>query len=100
MAASSRATHFCRAVNTTRESPHVTLQAALAPARVNTRSPSRVTALRGVIGLLRRWRELMRSHPELRELDNHILKDIGLIREARRCEAASPFRHQWFSSFF
>jgi len=75
------------------------LQTALARAGVITRSFSRVTALRCVIGLLRRWRERMQSHPELCELDDHILKDVGLTREARRCEAASSFRRQWFSSF-
>lgn len=74
------------------------LQTALAPALANTRSPRRVTALRRVIGLLRRWRERVQSRPQLCELDDHILQNIGLTHKERLCEAASPFRRQWFSS--
>ena len=79
---SRQSTHFCRAVNTTGKTPHVPLQTVLSPARANTRSPRRVTALRRVIGLLRRWQERVQSRPQLYKLDDHILRDIGLTREA------------------
>ena len=82
MEASRQSTHFCRAVNTTGKTPHMPLQTALAPAGANTRSPGRVTALRRVIGLLRRWQERVQSRPQLYKLDDHILRDIGLTREA------------------
>ncbi len=58
------------------------LQTALAPTGANTRSADPVTALRRVIGLLRRWRERVQSRPQLYDLDDHILRDIGLTREA------------------
>jgi uncharacterized protein YjiS (DUF1127 family) len=48
-------------------------------------------ALRRVIGLLRRWRERAHSRPQLCELDDHILQDIGLTREALLRETARPF---------
>jgi len=98
MEASRQSTHFCRAVNTTGKTPHMPLQTALAPARANTGLPRRVTALRRVIGLLRRWRERVQSRPQLCELDDHILQDIGLTRKARLYEITELFRSQWFSS--
>jgi uncharacterized protein YjiS (DUF1127 family) len=98
MEASRQSTHFCRAVNTTGKTPHMPLQTALAPARANTGLPRRVTALRRVIGLLRRWRERVQSRPQLCELDDHILQDIGLTRKARLYEITEQFRGQWFSS--
>lgn len=51
------------------------------------------TALRRVIGLLRCWRERMKPRPELCVLDDHILKDLGLTREALRLEATWKFRY-------
>jgi uncharacterized protein YjiS (DUF1127 family) len=95
---SRQSTHFCRAVNTTGKTPHVPLQTVLSSARANTRSPCRVTALRRVIGFLRRWRQRVQSRPQLCELDDHILKDIGLTRKARLSEITLLFRGQWFSS--
>jgi uncharacterized protein YjiS (DUF1127 family) len=64
------------------KTPHMPLQAVLAPARANTGSARGVTALRRVIGSLRRWQERVQSPPQLYELDDHILQDIGLTREA------------------
>jgi uncharacterized protein YjiS (DUF1127 family) len=92
MEASRQSTHFCRAENTAGKTPHMPLQTALAPARVNTRSPGRVTALRRVISLLRRWRDRVQSRPQLYELDDHILQDIGLTREALLLEEGWRFR--------
>src|SRR5438874_302068 len=65
MEASRQSTHFCRAVNTAGKTPHMPLQTALAPVRVNKRWPRRVTAVRRVIGLLRRWRERVQLCPRL-----------------------------------
>jgi uncharacterized protein YjiS (DUF1127 family) len=98
MEASRRSTQFCGVVSTTGKPPHMPLQTALAPARDNTRSPRGVTALRRIIGLLRRWRERVQSRPQLYELDAHILRDIGLTRKARLSEVTQLFRGQWFSS--
>jgi len=57
--ASSRSTHFC-----------------------GVEAGGRNTILRRLIGLLRRWRERAHSRPDLCELDNRILQDIGLRRDA------------------
>jgi uncharacterized protein YjiS (DUF1127 family) len=82
MEGSRQSTRFCRAADTTEKTPHMPLQTVLAPARANTGSPRRITALRRVIGLLRRWQERVQSRPQLYKLDDHILRDIGLTREA------------------
>jgi uncharacterized protein YjiS (DUF1127 family) len=82
MEESRQSTHFCRAENTTRKTPRTPLQTALARVVANTRSPCSVMALRRVIGLLRRWRERVQSRPQLYELDDRILRDIGLTRVA------------------
>jgi uncharacterized protein YjiS (DUF1127 family) len=92
-------THFWRTANVTWKTPHMPLQAPLAPTRASARSPRRVTAVRCVIGLLRRWRERVPLRPQLCELDDHLLQDIGFTREARLSEAARLFRRQWFSAF-
>jgi uncharacterized protein YjiS (DUF1127 family) len=88
---SSRSPHFCRAVNATVKRYTMPLQTTVGPARAATRPPRRNTALRRVIGLLRRWRERAHSRPQLCELDDHILQDIGLTREALLRETARPF---------
>ena len=49
------------------------------------------TALRRVFSLLRRWLERAHSRRQLCELDDHILQDIGLTRDAVRREATRPF---------
>ena len=55
-----------------------------------TQPPRCNTILRRVIGLLRRWRERGRTRPQLCELDDHILQDIGLTRDALLREATGP----------
>jgi uncharacterized protein YjiS (DUF1127 family) len=77
-------------------------QTTLGPVRAATRRPRRggarhakpSTAFRRIIGLLRLWRERMRSRRQLRnlcELDDHVLQDIGWDRAALRFEAEKPF---------
>jgi uncharacterized protein YjiS (DUF1127 family) len=45
------------------------------------------------IATIRRWRRRVRSRQQLRELNDHILKDIGLSRDAVAYEVAKPFWH-------
>ena len=68
------------------------LQTTLGPAQAATRPPRRNTTLRLVMGLLRCWRERARSRSELSELDDHILRDIGLTRDALLHEATKQFQ--------
>jgi uncharacterized protein YjiS (DUF1127 family) len=80
--ASSRSTHVCRAVKATVKGYTMPLQTTLGPGAAATRQPRRNPAHRRVIALLRRWRECARTSPQLCELDDHILRDIGLTRDA------------------
>ena len=54
-----------------------------------TYAPRRNSVLRRVIRLL--WRERTRSHPQRRELDDYILRDVGLTRDALLCESTRPY---------
>ena len=67
------------------------LQTTLASAWSATYAPRRNSVLRPVIRLLQRLRERMRSHPQLCELDDYILRDIGLTRDALLCESTRPY---------
>ena len=52
------------------------------------------TGLRRLVALVVRWRRRAAARRELRilcELDDHMLKDIGLTRSQLRREAARPF---------
>ena len=80
----------------------MSLQTTLGPVRAATRRPhwgrtrhgSVGTRLCLAMGLLRGWRERMRSRRQMRdlyELDDHILQDIGLTRAALGCGAETPF---------
>jgi uncharacterized protein YjiS (DUF1127 family) len=53
--------------------------------------PRRNAPFRRVIDLLRRRRERAHSGRRLYQLNDHILRDIGLTREALLRDAASPF---------
>ena len=55
------------------------------------RSPRRNSVLTHVIRILQRWRERARPHPHLYELDDYILRDIGLTRDALLCESTRPY---------
>jgi len=87
----SQSTHFCRAINATVKRYTMPLQTTLGLAQAATRPPRRNTALRNVLGLLRRWRERAYSRRQLCELDDHILRDIGLTRDEVLREAARRF---------
>jgi uncharacterized protein YjiS (DUF1127 family) len=89
--ASNRSPHFCRAVNATVKRYTMPLQTTLRPTRAARQPPRGNTALRRVIGLLRRWRERAHTRRQLCELNDHILQDIGLIRDALLREATRPF---------
>jgi uncharacterized protein YjiS (DUF1127 family) len=49
------------------------------------------TAIRLIIAATRRWRERARSRHQLRELSDHMLRDIGLRREDVGYEFPRPF---------
>jgi uncharacterized protein YjiS (DUF1127 family) len=49
------------------------------------------TAIRRMAAAIRLWRERARSRQHLRELSDHMLKDIGLRREEVGYEFAEPF---------
>jgi len=55
------------------------------------RSPRRNSVLTHVIRILQRWRERARPHPHLYELDDYILGDIGLTRDALLCESIRSY---------
>ena len=62
-----------------------------APRRARTRHSAALTAIRQAVAAIRLWRERARSRQELRELSNHMLKDIGLGREDVGYELLEPF---------
>jgi uncharacterized protein YjiS (DUF1127 family) len=52
-----------------------------------------LTATRQAVAAIRLWRARARSRQELRELSDHLLKDIGLRREVVGYEFPAPFWH-------
>jgi uncharacterized protein YjiS (DUF1127 family) len=50
-----------------------------------------LTAIRLTAAAIRRWRERARSRQQLRELSDHMLRDIGLRREDLGYEFPKPF---------
>jgi uncharacterized protein YjiS (DUF1127 family) len=69
-------------------------RAARRPLRRGGTNIRRSTALLQLIGLLRRWQERIRTRRQLArlcDLDDHILRDIGLTRSELHCEAEKPF---------
>ncbi len=67
------------------------LQTTLGLTRGATQLPWRNTTLRRLMGLLRRWRERAHSRPDLCEVDDRILQDIGLKRDALPHKPTAPF---------
>jgi uncharacterized protein YjiS (DUF1127 family) len=49
--------------------------------RAKTKPIAPLTAIRRIVAAIRLWRGRTRSRQQLRELDDHLLKDIGLKRE-------------------
>jgi uncharacterized protein YjiS (DUF1127 family) len=62
-----------------------------APDRSERGHAAPLAALRWIAAAIRLWRRRTRSRQQLRELNDHLLKDIGLSREAASYEAAKPF---------
>lgn len=64
------------------------------PARCTTSLPSsgslKIT-LMAIASTAMRWRHRARSRAHLRELEAHLLDDIGMLPEQRDCEAHKPF---------
>ena len=51
------------------------------------------TIIRRILAVMRLRRARVRSRQQLKELDNHLLKDIGLRREAVDYTSAKPEMH-------
>ena len=60
------------------------------PRRSETRHIAPPTVIQRIVGALRLWRRRTRSRQQLRELNDHVLKDIGLSRETLCYEATRP----------
>jgi uncharacterized protein YjiS (DUF1127 family) len=59
--------------------------------RNEARAIAPVGPISRIVATIRLWRRRVRSRQELRELNDHLLKDIGLSRDAVACEVAKPF---------
>jgi uncharacterized protein YjiS (DUF1127 family) len=64
-----------------------------APRRARTRPIAPLTEIRRIVAAMWRWRNRARSGRQLRELSDHLLKDIGLRREDVGYEFPKPFTH-------
>jgi len=64
-----------------------------APRRAKNRHIAPFTAIRLIVAAIRRWRERTRSRQQLRELSDHVLRDIGLRRGDVGYEFPKPFWH-------
>jgi uncharacterized protein YjiS (DUF1127 family) len=87
---SSRSTHFFGAVERRSKGYPMPLQTTLGLVRDATQRPRRNTTPRRLMGLLRRWRERAHSRPDLCEVDDRILEDIGLRRDALPHKPTAP----------
>jgi uncharacterized protein YjiS (DUF1127 family) len=68
------------------------------PRRAKNRHIAPLTVIRLTVAAIRRWRERARSQQQLRELSDHMLRDIGLRREDRGYEFPNPLarlNHAW-----
>jgi len=73
-------------------SPDVRLKER-APRRGETKQIPLLRGIRRIVAAIRLWRERARSRPQLRGLDDRLLKDIGLRREDVGYEFPKPFWH-------
>jgi uncharacterized protein YjiS (DUF1127 family) len=64
-----------------------------APRRAGMGHIAPLTAIRQIVAAIRRWRGRARSQQELRDLGDHLLRDIGLRREEVGYEFPMPFSH-------
>jgi uncharacterized protein YjiS (DUF1127 family) len=65
--------------------------AGRAPHHIETRHIAPLTAIRRIAAAIRLWRGRARSQQQLRELDDRLLRDIGLNREDVGYEFPKPF---------
>jgi uncharacterized protein YjiS (DUF1127 family) len=61
--------------------------------RADTRHIAVPTGIRRIMAAIRLWRGRARSRQQLRGLNNHLLRDIGLRREDVGYEFPKPFWH-------
>jgi len=61
--------------------------------RRRERHATPMAVIRRIVSAIRRWRERARSRPQLRELNDHFLRDIGLRRDNVGYDFAKPFWH-------
>jgi uncharacterized protein YjiS (DUF1127 family) len=61
------------------------------PRRAKTRPIAPLTEIRRIVAVIWRWRSRARSRQQLRELSDHMLRDIGLRREDLGYEFPRPF---------
>jgi uncharacterized protein YjiS (DUF1127 family) len=61
--------------------------------RAKTSRIAPLTAIRRIVAAIRLWRSRARSRQQLRELTDHMLRDIGLRREEVGYEFPKPFSH-------
>jgi uncharacterized protein YjiS (DUF1127 family) len=64
-----------------------------APARVETSFIRPLTTIGRIVAAIRMWCARARERQQLRELSDHMLKDIGLRREDVGYEFPQPFSH-------
>ena len=66
-------------------------RAGSTPSRTDTTHIAPLAALRRSAAIIRAWRQRARSRQQVRELNDHLLKDIGLSRDAACYETGKPF---------
>jgi uncharacterized protein YjiS (DUF1127 family) len=52
-----------------------------------------LSAIRQIVAAIRLWRERVRSRQELRELNDHLLQDVGLRRADIGYKLRQPLSH-------
>jgi uncharacterized protein YjiS (DUF1127 family) len=73
-------------------SPDVQLRERV-PRRAEMKHFPLLSVIRRIVAAIRLWRRRARSRQQLRELDDRLLKDIGLRREDVGYEFPKPFWH-------